>query len=244
MKRHLTGLQTGGMFSATDIAAQLFDALFPRRCGFCGTPGPVVCNGCFNDLPHNNPACRRCAKPLAIDGVCGACQQSAPPFACVVAPMRYAYPVDAAIRAFKYRHQEIRLPSLLHLMRQGLRDLPTDVDAVVAMPMHWRRRVQRGFNQAALLAAPIAQELGVPLLDAVAKTRHTPPQSTLAGPARRRNLADAFRCVDALSIRHVLIVDDVYTTGQSAAHLTRVLRKAGVEQVSLLVIARASQARL
>ncbi|MEM8681869.1 MAG: phosphoribosyltransferase family protein [Pseudomonadota bacterium] len=158
--------------------------------------------------------------------------------------MRYAYPVDAAIRAFKFRYVESRLPSLSALMLLGIPHLPTDIDAVVAMPMHWRRRVERGFNQAALLAAPLARELGVPMLTGVSKTRHTRPQSSLSVRERRRNLAGAFACARSVDARHVLIVDDVLTSGQSAGHLTHALRAAGAQAVSVLVIARASQVRV
>lgn len=217
----------------------LVDQLFPPRCGFCGAPGSFLCRGCADDLPWNPAACRLCALPLPVPGVCGACQARPPPFARVVAPMQFAYPVDAAIRAFKFRQQETRLPVLVELLRPALAEMPTGIDAVVAMPMHWRRRVERGFNQAALLAGPIARELGVPLLSCVTRSRHTQPQSTLAGRARRSNLAGAFACRRRLSVDHVLIVDDVYTTGASARHLAHVLRSAGAQRVSVLVVARA-----
>ncbi len=226
------------------LATLLFDQLFPPRCGFCGTPGSVVCAGCLDDLPHNHASCELCARPLAVDGICGACQSKPPPFIRVVAPMLYAYPVDAAIRAFKFRYVEHRLPSLLHLLRRGVAELPDDIDAVVAMPMHWRRRVGRGFNQAALLAGPVARDLELPLLDGVAKTRHTRPQSTLSGRDRRRNLVGAFACARRIPFRHVLIVDDVFTSGQSARHLAHALRAAGAQSVSVLVLARARQVRV
>ncbi|MEM1176611.1 MAG: double zinc ribbon domain-containing protein, partial [Pseudomonadota bacterium] len=102
------------------LGSLLLDHLFPPRCGFCGTPGPVVCPGCLSDLPHNRVACPGCARPLAVAGHCGVCQSRPPPFARVVAPMRYAYPVDAAIRAFKFRYVESRLPSLSALMLLGI----------------------------------------------------------------------------------------------------------------------------
>ena len=227
------------------MITRLLDRVLPPRCGFCGSPGSLLCGGCVDDLPFNDSACRLCAAPLPAPGVCGACQARPPPFSRVIAPMLFAYPVDAAIRAFKFRHRETRLPSLVELLRTGLPEVPDDVDAVVAMPMHWRRRVQRGFNQAALLAGPVARELGVPLIGTIRKCRHTPPQSTLAGPARRNNLANAFRCRGRVPHHHVLIVDDVFTSGQSAKHLAHLLRSAGAQRVSVLVLARAGgQVRL
>ncbi len=227
------------------LMARLIDLVLPPRCGFCGDAGSVLCPGCIRDLPVNDTACTLCAAPLPEQGVCGACQARPPPFSRVVAPMRFAYPVDAAVRAFKFRHQETRLPSLVELLLSGLPGVPDDIDAVVAMPMHWRRRVQRGFNQAALLAGPVARELGVPLIGNIRKHRHTPPQSTLAGPARRNNLANAFRCRGLIAHDHVLIVDDVFTSGQSAKHLAHLLRSAGAQRVSVLVVARAGgQVRL
>jgi ComF family protein len=147
--------------------------------------------------------------------------------------------MDAAIRAFKFRGCSDHAAMLRELLTEIVVGLPADIDALVAMPMHWQRRAQRGFNQAEILAAPIRRRLGLPLLRCAHRVKHTPPQSTLEGRARTRSLRDAFKIDGRIDARHVLIVDDVLTTGHTASQLAHALRAAGAQRVSLIVVARA-----
>lgn len=223
----------------------MLDLLLPPVCPLCGLDVPRLgaCDGCLDDLPWNVEACHRCALPLAGDDtLCAGCQRRAPPFEQTVAPLRYEFPVDALLKAYKFTGRSSILPALADILCEASRDLPGDAEAVLPMPMHWLRQARRGFNQAAELARPLARQLDLPLLDTVARVRNTPFQSGLDARARRRNLAGAFRVTRAIAARHVLIVDDVMTTGQSCRQLARTLRRAGVDQVSVLVVARAGHA--
>ena len=116
-------------------------------------------------------------------------------------------------------------------------------DLVTAVPLHWRRRWQRGFNQAELLAREIARRCGVPFVHTLRRLQATRAQAGLSNTARRRNVAAAFVCRRAaskglLSGRRVLLIDDVMTTGSTAAACARTLKAAGAARVALLTVAR------
>jgi ComF family protein len=123
-----------------------------------------------------------------------------------------------------------------------IRALPLDqtFDAVMAMPMHWRKRWERGFNQAELLAAPVARRFGLQLSDNLRRTRYTAPQASLTEAARRANLRHSFRVVrpEQISGRRLLLIDDVFTTGATLRAATAALKTAGAASVSALTLAR------
>ncbi len=224
------------------MAGALLDTLLPPSCPFCGLDVERLgaCGGCLEDLPWNRVACRCCAKPLATaETLCAACQRRPPPFVTAIAPLRYDFPVDVALKAVKFRAKSYYLPVFAGLLCGASKALPNDVDAVLPMPMHWRRWALRGFNQAVELARPVAKHLDVPVISSVDRIRHTAFQSGLDARARRLNLADAFRSTSAIAARHVLIVDDVMTTGHSCRSLALTLKRSGARQVSVLVAARA-----
>ena len=116
-------------------------------------------------------------------------------------------------------------------------------DGVVPVPLHWRRRWQRGFNQSELLARGIGKQCGLPVLTALRRTRYTAAQAGLSNTGRRRNVATAFavRRGQALAGKRLLLIDDVLTTGSTAAACARVLRRAGAASVVLLTVARADR---
>jgi ComF family protein len=120
--------------------------------------------------------------------------------------------------------------------------LPPDrrFDVVVPMPLHWRRQWQRGFNQSELLARVTARRRGVPMVNAVRRTRATSAQAGLSNAARRENVAGAFRVRKprAIEARRVLLIDDVMTTGATASACALALKRAGAKSVTLLALAR------
>jgi ComF family protein len=113
-------------------------------------------------------------------------------------------------------------------------------DAIVPMPLHWRKRWQRGFNQADLLAHEISRRTHTPVRQALRRIRFTATQAGLTNARRRKNVSGAFRSkgADVLRGQRVLLVDDVMTTGSTAAACARALKMAGARQVVLLTVAR------
>lgn len=156
--------------------------------------------------------------------------------------------------AFHYGWYEGTLRELVHLFKYEcirtlasplgrllVRAVPVDtaIDAVVPVPLHWRRRWARGFNQAELLAAEAARSRGVPVLRALRRRRHTPTQTGLTHAQRRKNIAGAFtltgKPVEGLRL---LLVDDVMTTGATLSVCAALLRRAGARSVLAATLAR------
>jgi ComF family protein len=216
--------ETDGMFGHRLLRA-FDDAVMPMRCAFCGTrirdEERSVCADCHADLPWIGAT-----QPIR-------------PFCSVVAPLAYEFPVDAAIKALKFRRRLWYGPALGQLLSRSIDALPKDIDAVLPVPLHWRRRWRRGFNQAREIARPVARQLGVPLIGGVRRVRATRPQSGLSAGERRRNLLGAFVASGRCRARHPLIVDDVITTGATIAQLGRAVLDGGADKVSVLAVARA-----
>jgi len=231
------------------LVRQLDDSIMPIRCVFCGTrsyPGEGrVCGGCRADLPWIRYACERCAEPVVTElprGVhCGACQASPPPFAATLAPLRYEFPVDAAIKALKFSRRLYYAPAFGELLIEAMQSRSLPVDALLPVPLHWRRQAFRGYNQAAEICRSVARHYSMPVLSGVVRHRATPFQSGLAARERSTNLRSAFVVKRKPGKQHILIVDDVVTSGATARHLARALLKAGAAKVSVLAVARASR---
>lgn len=227
---------------------KLDEAIMPRCCVFCGTychpDEAYLCVGCVAALPWIIESCARCAQPTDTalpDGVyCADCQQHPPPFGGAVAALHYTFPVDAAIKALKFHRRLDYVPAFGAILTQSLKMLRRDIDALLPVPLHWRRHASRGFNQASELCKTISKSSGIPMLRNVTRVHKTPYQSGLDAADRRRNLSAAFAVRGGIHARHVLIVDDVITTGATASELARTVLSAGAEQVSVIAIARVS----
>ncbi len=202
-------------------------AVLPLRCAFCGTRTRaregVICAGCYDDLPWGRPAPAPPHSPLE----------------CELAPLAYAFPVDAAIKALKFRRRLFYGPALAQLLQEACTELPAGIDAVQPVPLHWRRQWRRGFNQALEIAKPLARHLGLPVIHNVVRCRATRPQAGLTARARAGNLRGAFRVRGTLRHEHVLVIDDVMTTGATMRHVAGALVSAGAARVSGLAVARA-----
>ncbi len=147
--------------------------------------------------------------------------------------------VAAAIQAFKYRDETARAQSLAVRLAPWLATWP-DVDALIAVPLHPRRRRDRGYNQAELLARELSRVSGVPVLAPLIRTRHTSPQVGTDAERRRQNVSGAFALrpgQELCSGGRFVLVDDVRTTGATLGACAAALRLAGPFTVSALTIA-------
>lgn len=213
-------------------------------CELCGAAagGAGICTACRADLPWIGAACRLCARPLAAPGECAACRRRPPPWSWAVAPLAWRFPVDALMGRFKYAgelHFGALLGRLLATACEGRQP-----DGVIPVPLHPARLVERGFNQARELARPLVRGGRLQLLDGVCRrTVATPPQAGLTARQRYRNLAGAFAVTGDLAGRRLAIVDDVLTTGSTAAALSRALLAAGAVSVEVWAVARGGTAQ-
>lgn len=237
------------------LAAALGNLIFPEDCRICGIRlvnffRIPVCTKCL-DRPEPFEAeffCASCGTPFFNDapldeeGRCGLCRHGLAGFDAVFSVAEYDGRVRKLVQLFKYGKVKPLGRRLSEWMRNAL---PRDqrFDVLVATPMHWTRRWSRGFNQAEVLAACVSDRTGLPVVRPLSRGRRTKHQAGLTNSQRRLNVAGAFvlRSGEQVRDRHVLLVDDVFTTGATAAACARLLKRAGAKRVSVLTVARADR---
>ncbi len=230
----------------------VFDLCLPTVCAACGSMVPSekgMCTNCNVDLLRlvSLPYCPRCGTTLGpnipprADG-CAGCDTVLPRFAKVVRLGPYTGPLRIAIRQLKYHRREDLLRPLGRLLQQAVRTHCPDeaFDLVLSVPMHWQRRVARGYDHARVLGSKLARALDLPLGDELIRTRNTPPQVYLPRSQREKNVRGAFAVARPRDIEgtNILLVDDVTTTGATANEASRTLLKSGANRVTLAVIAK------
>ncbi len=215
------------------LGAWLGTALAPPRCVLCdqaGLAGPIdLCADCLADLPRSASPCT-----CAVAG-----------YQLVCCPWGFEFPIDELVRALKFRGERSYarlLGTLLARERQGCA-LPLP-QRVIPVPLHPRRLRERGYNQAAELARFAARELGLRCeLQALRRVRPTRAQTRLGAAERAANTRHAFQAATSLQNLRVALVDDVITTGSTAAAAALALRDAGAVEIELWVVARAQRRR-
>lgn len=239
--------------------AGLLNLLFPPRCAGCGERGESFCSRCRDGLHWIlPPICARCGRPylsfsaLHLDGDeagfpelappscwCPVCKRNPPEFAVARSVAAYEGSLREAICALKFRGQKAVAAPLARLLIQfAPHEVLHDVEAVVPVPLHKDRLAQRGFNQAELVARPLAEAIGVPCLaDALQRVRQEAPQAGLGAVDRWHNVEEAFVPGDGVR-GPVLLVDDVFSTGATAGAAAGALLKAGAQRVAVLTVAR------
>lgn len=230
------------------------DLVFPARCPVCeatlgaGRRDPL-CGACWDGIVRIAPPfCRRCGLPVvALDAggldasACAACLAAPPAFDWARAAGLYAGPLREAVQRLKFGRRPTLARALAALVVEQCGDLLTDGAVVVPVPLARERERERGFNQAALLAEHVARATGAPMRERwLARTRATAPQTALSGLERRDNVRGAFVASSAAAGAIVVLVDDVLTTGATAAECARALRGVGARAVGVLTVARVS----
>ncbi len=184
--------------------------------------------------------------PLDDKGLCGMCRRGLVGFDAVRSFGFYEGELRELIHLFKYGNVTMLAGPLGRLLARTMPE-NSRFDVVIPMPLHWRKRWQRGFNQAELLAAEIGRRTNVPVRNALRRVRNTASQAGLTSSKRRRNVSGAFQASRGVKMRtvlngaSVLLIDDVVTTGATAASCARALKRAGARQVTLLTLARADR---
>ncbi len=217
----------------------LLDSL-PGQCSLCRAWGRgALCSACHREASVIRPRCTRCAIALpAGTSLCGACTVAPPPFERSVTTLDYAAPWDGLIQRFKFREQPELASLLAGLLREAVRDEPVP-ELLLPAPLSEARLRERGFNQAWEIARRLRPRADAGLL---LRMRDTPHQLALPPDRRAANVRGAF-AVEPLRRReiegrHIAIVDDVLTTGATAAEMARTLLQAGARSVHLWVLAR------
>lgn len=225
---------------------RVVDSLLPPQCQSCGSAQPLLdglCLACKCSIFQLGGQCPRCAAALpgSSGQACGRCLQQ--PHAIDQAWAGFAYgPVIAPLlRQLKFSHQLAAADSLGRLLARL--DCPlnlSQVDMLIPAPLHLSRLRQRGFNQALELCRPLARQQQLDIRrDVLWRTHATHEQSRLSARQRQRNVAQAFTCRSRLQGEHVLLFDDVMTTGATMQAMAQCLKQAGAGQVSAIAVARA-----
>lgn len=221
------------------------DILFPRTCLGCGTEGVWLCPACGKRLPAlATITCLVCGRRRADGKTCANCRKR---FRCtgLVASSPYSDPLcRELIHELKYGHVREIADILAERVAGTIRQLAPWLAAESAfapVPLHARRERERGFNQAELIAAALAERFAIPMTKALRRIRATRSQIELADPdLRHENVAHAFALAPRCPVlpKRVLLVDDVATTGATLSACARVLRRAGVREVWGVVACR------
>ena len=237
------------------------DLVFPPFCPVCAErlgPGrrDPLCGACWSALERlTPPCCRLCGLPFGVfpggaddetsdagGRLCGPCRRRRPAWAYARAAARYGDHVRDALHAFKFGGRRALAGPLGALMAELGPALPlAAVDVLVPVPLHPRRLRERGFNQSWLLARRLAAAWGVTARsDVLARRVATAAQTDLGAEARRLNVRGAFvvRRPELVAGRHVLLVDDILTTGATAAECALALRAGGAATVGVVTVAR------
>ena len=233
---------------AVNFWAQILRTVFPLRdeCVCCGVPGEMLCHHCRGKLHQREPfACERCGRALGHTGKCEACLQEK------YLPLRgasaYTYQRSAiAITALKYRGAAELADIFARDMAAAARALPLEeVDAVIAVPMHFLRGITRGYNQADLLARKVASLLQLSYIPRMLRRKKYKPSMSRAlqdHGERSRWVAGVYDIGKGFrAVRCVLLVDDVLTSGATLSECTRVLQAHGVQKIYALTAAAVAE---
>lgn len=219
------------------------------RCWLCRQSlrlhGQGICSYCLRHMPAKPLCCPRCGLPAGDARLpCGRCLQQPPPWQALVFVNDYAAPLRQLIKKFKFQHTPELAPLLARLIllnwQQAHREQYLNrPDIILAVPLQAKRCWQRGYNQSDLLARPLAHWLECDYRPAaLSRVRKTAPQLRLSARARRRNLRGAFRCHEAMTGRHVALLDDVVTTGSTVMEIAKLLQRQGAASIQIWCVCR------
>ncbi len=226
--------------------------LFPSYCPVCDaeTGGPAFCDACRAELlGASGRTCDRCAMPVGPysdrDGGCSECRGVSLGFDRAIALGPYQGPIRSLCLRLKHERNAWMARWLAELVVEGRLDqLRAEAEAgawVVPVPLHWRRRLSRGYNQAEALAVGMARTLSLRVRSVLRRVVPTPKLAMTGRTERAKIMKQAFqaRSVPGLKGRTILLVDDILTTGATTGAASRALKRAGASRVVVVVVARA-----
>lgn len=225
----------------------IYDLLFPIECFGCGQEGKWLCAECFQKIPINTAAiCPFCRGISPLNMVCPRCQRKFHLDGIWIASDYENEVLQEMIKALKYRFAETLEEPLGRILINFLetnRIFANFSDEIILapVPLHRRRFLERGFNQASLLSEQVSNHFHLPLEKKVLeRCRYTMPQVDLEEAARQTNIAGAFLCrqPEKINKKIVILTDDVLTTGATMEECAKALKQSGAKQVWGLALAK------
>lgn len=210
----------------------------------------LLCAECENDLPLNQHHCIVCSVPFSIDNntanllICGQCQINLPIYNTSMVPFLYSTPLKQMITDLKFNNKLYYSSLLAQIFIHSIKPRSDQIpDCIIPVPLHPQRLRERGFNQALELSRIISSQLNIPLDYSLCQRKsNTLYQSGLNSKQRKSNLRNAFQVKTPHQYKHVVIFDDVVTTGTTVNELARKLKQSGVEKIEVWAIARTESA--
>lgn len=238
----LSNAVTGMLDNWRDRSRALVAAAWPPHCVLCGraTPGALWCAPCAEAVAMPPGTCPACALPSPGGASCGRCLAHPPAFDATLAVGPYRFPLDRLVIRLKYAGHLPLACALGHRLGEVARasGAAARVEALVPMPLAPERQRERGANQAREIACAAARTIRLPIEGALRRTRHAAPQASLGRRERARSLRGAFVATRPLAGARLALVDDVMTSGATAAAAASALRRAGAARVEVWVVAR------
>ncbi len=233
------------------LSVQSLDFILPPRCPISGdvvtTQGDVSASLWEGLRFVSQPCCDCCGVPFSFDDTqfCTECLRRHPPFDHARSALVYDDASRAMILRFKHGDCTKLAPSFARWMVQAAGELLSQADVIVPVPLHRLRLLSRRYNQAALLSKEISSMTGVPsCLDGLVRSRATVSQGHLSAPERARNVRSAFdvkrryQRSNFFKGKHVVLVDDVYTSGATLRECTKTLKRYESDRIDVLTLAR------
>ncbi len=233
----------GGIFYF--VVHNIFEYIFPVFCIICGREGWLMCEQCVQSIDTPGVFCCPVCHREQPGGVCCIeCRGSTPLVRHVaMMPLSEISPIHKLIHVYKYDYCEEAESVFENLVTTFFETyIFPQVDFIVPVPLHRKRYVERGFNQSARIGRMISAATGIPYIDALSRVKNTVKQATLDRVGREENVRDAFIVTkelhEILSCKHIVLIDDVYTTGSTLRACAAALHHAGVREISGWSVAR------
>lgn len=235
------------MFS--NLKRSLLQCFYPIHCVLCQeltNHSDDFCKDCLLLLPWMKNACLRCGNALFKNAysICDRCISNPPKFDISVIPFNYQKPISDMISLLKFNQKIIYSRILAKLMIKRLEQIHQQFllpELIIPIPLHVKRLRERGFNQALEIAKPIGKYFNIPVdFTTCHRIKETEPQSLLPAKKRRNNIKNVFVVKKNLLAKHVAVIDDVVTTGNTIDEFSKVLKNEGIEKIQIWSCAHSS----
>ncbi len=222
----------------------MLNLLYPNTCCFCGKVSRTdICKECENKITYiEEPLCKKCGKPIRYEEkeYCADCAENTFSYEQGRSIWLHTGKVRWSVYQFKYHNRRIYggfyAKEMFRLYKGLIKSW--DIDVIIPIPLHWRRKRKRGYNQAEIVARHLGKMTGLSVdTKSVVRVKNTRPQKELNHKQRKKNLKEAFRVTRHWKAwKNVLLIDDIYTTGNTIDSLAKILKQHGVHKVFFLTI--------